>query len=65
MPSTPTPLTQGLPSAWSAIGVAVALAIYPLLMSVAGQDFYIGLGSRVLILALAASALNLVLGTAA
>lgn len=62
MPSTPTPLTQGLPSAWSAIVVAVALAIYPLLMSVAGQDFYIGLGSRVLILALAASALNLVLG---
>lgn len=57
-----TPFTQGLPGPWTAILVAVALAIYPLVMSALGQEFYINLGSRVLIFALAASALNLALG---
>ncbi len=57
-----TPLVAGLPGPWSAIAVAVLLAVYPLIMSSIGEDFYIGVGSRVLILALAASALNLALG---
>lgn len=57
-----TPLLIGLPGPWTAIAVALLLAIYPLLMSAIGEDFYIGIGSRVLIFALAASALNLALG---
>jgi branched-chain amino acid transport system permease protein len=57
-----SPLLQGLPGPWIAIGVAVVLAIYPLAMNAIGEDFYISLGSRILILALAASALNLALG---
>jgi branched-chain amino acid transport system permease protein len=57
-----TPLTAGLPGPWTAIAVVVILALYPLTLHAAGQDFYISLGSRVLIMALAASALNLALG---
>jgi len=57
-----TPLTAGLPGPWTAIAIAIVLAAYPLLMRELGEDFYITLGSRVLILALAASALNLALG---
>lgn len=60
--STETPLLIGLPGPWTAIAVAVILAIYPLVMNSMGEDFYISMGSRVLILALAASALNLALG---
>ncbi|WP_205754781.1 branched-chain amino acid ABC transporter permease [Azoarcus sp. DD4] len=59
---TETPLIAGLPGPWIAIGMAVLLALYPLAMNTLGEDFYIGVGSRVLILALAASALNLALG---
>ncbi|MDD5296755.1 MAG: branched-chain amino acid ABC transporter permease [Rhodocyclaceae bacterium] len=57
-----TPLGTGLPSPWAALAIAILLAAYPLVMNALGQTFYIGLGSRVLILALAASALNLALG---
>ncbi len=57
-----TPLMSGLPSPWAALAIAALLMVYPLAMSALGQTFYIGLGSRVLILALAASALNLALG---
>ncbi|PLX76832.1 MAG: branched-chain amino acid ABC transporter permease [Azoarcus sp.] len=57
-----TPLRAGLPGPWTAIAVVLALAIYPLIMSSLGEPFYISIGSRVLILALAASALNLALG---
>lgn len=60
--SAETPLVAGLPGAWTAIAVALALAIYPLIMSSMDEPFYISMGSRVLILALAASALNLALG---
>lgn len=60
--SAETPLVAGLPGAWTAIAVVIALAIYPLLMNSMGEDFYISIGSRVLIFALAASALNLSLG---
>ena len=57
-----TPLQAGLPGPWTAIAIALLLALYPLVMNAFGQDFYISLGSRVLIFALAASALNLALG---
>lgn len=57
-----TPLSTGLPGMRSAFVVAIVLALYPLLMNHFGATFYISLGSRVLILALAASALNLALG---
>lgn len=57
-----TPLTAGLPGPWTAIIVAVLLAVYPLLMNEIGADFYISLGARILIFSLAASALNLALG---
>lgn len=60
--SPQTPFHQGLPGPWTAILVAVALALYPLIMSALDQEFYVNLGSRVLIFALAASALNLALG---
>lgn len=57
-----TPLNTGLPNPWSAILVAVLLVTFPLAMSYMGEDFYIGMGSRILIMALAATALNLALG---
>lgn len=60
--TTETPLLIGLPGPWTAIAVALLLALYPLVMSALGEDFFISVGSRVLILALAASALNLALG---
>lgn len=63
-PATSTPLSHGLPGPWSAIAIAVVLAVAPMLLKEAGADYYISLGSRVLILALAASALNLALGYA-
>lgn len=57
-----TPLEEALPSPWSALGIAVVLVIFPLFMNEWGQTFYLSMGARVLILALAASALNLALG---
>jgi branched-chain amino acid transport system permease protein len=57
-----TPLTTGLPGAWTAMFIVIALAIYPLLANAIGGSFYVSLGARVLILALAATALNLALG---
>ncbi|MFC3110560.1 branched-chain amino acid ABC transporter permease [Undibacterium arcticum] len=46
---------------WCALLLAVLL-IFPLAANVLGQAFYIGLASRLLIFALAASSLNLILG---
>ena len=57
-----TPLGAGLPGPWTAMFIVTALAIYPLLMNEFAGSFYVSLGARVLILALAASALNLALG---
>lgn len=57
-----TPLAAGLPGRRAALVLAAVLALYPLAMHALGETFYIGMGARVLILALAASALNLVLG---
>ena len=57
-----TPLTDGLPGPWTAIAVAIALTLYPLVVTALGEPFYLNLGARVLVFALAASALNLALG---
>ena len=46
---------------WS-LPVLVLLAALPLLASLAGDTFYVGLATRVLIFALAATSLNLILG---
>lgn len=63
LPDKPaTPLMTGLPSPWAALAIALLLLAYPLAMKAMGGNFYIALGSRVLILAVAASALNLALG---
>ncbi len=59
-----TPLLHGLPGPWTALVLAVVLAVVPLLLKESGADYYISLGSRILIMALAASALNLALGYA-
>lgn len=45
-----------------AIALLLALLALPSLLTALGQEFYIGFATRVLILALAASSLNLVLG---
>ena len=45
-----------------AIALLLALLALPSILTVFGQEFYIGFATRVLILALAASSLNLVLG---
>lgn len=46
----------------STLPVLLLLAALPLVASALGEDFYIGLATRILIFALAASSLNLVLG---
>jgi branched-chain amino acid transport system permease protein len=46
----------------AALSSLALLAIFPLLATMAGEEFYIGLASRIMIFALAASSLNLVLG---
>ena len=46
----------------TAAPVLAALVLLPLVAAALGQDFYIGLASRILIFALAATSLNLILG---
>lgn len=46
----------------TALPVLAALVALPLVASALGQDFYVGLASRILIFALAATSLNLILG---
>jgi branched-chain amino acid transport system permease protein len=54
-------LHHPLRHAWAAVCLAL-LAIIPFAATVAGEEFYIGLASRIMIFALAASSLNLILG---
>src|SRR5881397_92750 len=62
MSSHPTSkMHHALSLRWCAVLLAVLLAL-PLAAHVLGQEFYIGLASRLLIFALAASSLNLILG---
>lgn len=46
----------------TALPVLAALVALPLVASALGQDFYVGLASRILIFGLAATSLNLILG---
>lgn len=64
--TTPTPsersiLDHGLALRWS-VPLMVALALLPLAADATGETFYIGVASRILIFALAATSLNLILG---
>ncbi len=54
-------LDQPLQLRWS-LPVLVALASLPVVASVLGDTFYVGLATRILIFALAATSLNLILG---
>ena len=55
-------MIKALKPAWIAILVMVVLACVPVYASLTGQPFYVTLFSRIMIFALAAVALNLVLG---
>nr|WP_315490268.1 branched-chain amino acid ABC transporter permease [uncultured Rhodoferax sp.] len=59
--SAPSLLDHSLQLRWS-LPVLALLAALPLLASLAGDTFYVGLATRVLIFALAATSLNLILG---
>lgn len=56
-----SPLDHPLHGRW-ALGLLLFLLLLPPTLQALGQDFYVGVASRVLIFALAASSLNLVLG---
>ncbi len=64
-PSTRAAFTSGLDhplrAGW-ALAVLAALVALPPMAAAAGGDFYIGLASRILVFALAATSLNLILG---
>ena len=55
-------MLKTLKPAWIAILVMVVLAAVPIYAALAGQPFYVTLFSRIMIFALAAVALNLILG---
>ena len=59
--SAPSLLDHSLQLRWS-LPVLALLAALPLLASLAGDTFYVGLATRILIFALAATSLNLILG---
>ena len=50
------------PSSWLLLPLLALLAMLPPLLTALGLEFYIGVASRVLIFAIAASSLNLILG---
>jgi len=54
-------LDHSLHVRWS-IPLCILLALLPVILSAMGEEFYIGVASRILIFALAASSLNLILG---
>jgi branched-chain amino acid transport system permease protein len=47
---------------WRSLAVLLLLAALPPVASALGEDFYVGLATRILIFALAATSLNLILG---
>ena len=61
LPPRPGLLDHPLPR-WPSVLLLLALLALPTLLSALGQDFYVGVASRILIFALAASSLNLILG---
>ena len=54
-------LDHALHLRWT-VPVLLVLAVLPLVASALGEDFYVGLATRILIFALAATSLNLILG---
>lgn len=56
------PMPVPCPAAWRPLALLGLLVALPWLLQWIGQDYYIGLATRVLIMALAASSLNLILG---
>jgi branched-chain amino acid transport system permease protein len=64
-PSTARPpggLLDHLPSAWGVVLLLLFLLLLPIILKALGEDFYVGVVSRVLVYALAAASLNLILG---
>lgn len=59
--TTTSPLTHGLSLGWSLPLLAFLLA-WPVIADATGSEFYTGLLTRILILAIAATSLNLILG---
>ena len=60
--AVPAIKARGASRHWIAAAVIVALGLVPVLSSLFGQPFYVTLVSRIMIFALAAVALNLILG---
>ncbi|MDA8520668.1 branched-chain amino acid ABC transporter permease [Acidovorax sp. NCPPB 4044] len=60
-PASPSLLDHPLHARWS-VPLLVSLALFPVLAQALGEPFYIGVASRILIFALAATSLNLILG---
>jgi branched-chain amino acid transport system permease protein len=56
-----SPLHQGAAGWWAPV-VLVALIAYPIAAVALGQEYYVGLATRILIFGLAATSLNLILG---
>jgi len=61
------PSIAGIPmprtfAAWFAVGVLIFLALLPPLTELIGQSFYLKVGTRIVIMAIAAVGLNLILG---
>jgi len=61
LPPRPGLLDHPLPR-WPSALLLLALLALPTLLGALGQEFYVGVASRILIFALAASSLNLILG---
>lgn len=60
-PAVSSPLDHPLHVRWG-VGLLLILLLLPQVLQALGQDFYVGMASRVLIFALAATSLNLILG---
>ena len=58
----PTPVSLRSPRSIMGLVLLIALALVPVVAGYAGQSFYVTVGTRILVFALAASSLNLVLG---
>jgi branched-chain amino acid transport system permease protein len=55
------PMPKGF-AAWFAVGVVIFLALLPPLTELIGESFYLKIGTRIVIMAIAAVGLNLILG---
>ena len=58
----PTPISLRSPRAITGLVLLIGLALVPVIAGYVGQSFYVTVGTRILVFALAASSLNVVLG---